>query len=72
MPMTDMELMGPNEVGFGLQNHQIQCSIQASTMIRLNRFQPIEPVEKKTEIFTEYFLKNKESKKKTAYDSEFK
>ena len=61
VPRTDLELMGSNQLGFGLQN---QCSIQASTMIRLNRFQLVESVEKKYENFLEYFLKNKESKKK--------
>ena len=69
MPRTDLGLMGPNQVGFGLQN---QCSIQVGTMIRLNRFQPVDLVEKKYEILTKYSLKNKESnKKKMAHDSEF-
>ena len=64
MPRTDLGLMGPNQVGFGLRNHQNQCSIQAGTMIRLNRFQLVNLVEKKYEILTKYSLKNKESNKK--------
>ena len=67
MPRTDLGLMGPNQVGFGLQNHQNQCSIQAGTMIWLNRFQPVDPVEKKSEILTKYSLKNKESSKKNCH-----
>ena len=60
--------MGPSHVGIGLQNHQNQCSIQASSMNRLNRTpigrQLVEPVEKNYEILTEGSLKNKESMKK--------
>ena len=36
-PNIDLELMGPSHVGIGLQNHQNQCSIHASSMNRLNR-----------------------------------
>ena len=71
MPRTDLGLMGPNQVRFRLQNHQNQCSIQAGTMIRLNRFQPVDPIEKKYEILKKDSLKNKESNKKKAHDSEF-
>ena len=72
MPRTDLGFMGPNQVGFGLQNHQNQCSIQAGTMIRLNRFQSVDSVEKKYEILIKYSLKNKESNKnKTTHDYEF-
>ena len=71
MPRTDLGLMGPNQVGFGLQNHQNQCFIQASTMIQPNWFQPVDVVEKKYEILTKYSLKNKESNKKIVHYSDF-
>ena len=67
MPRTDIGLMG-----FGLPNHQNQCSIQAGTMIRLNRFQLIDLVEKKIENLKNYSLKNKESNKKMAHYFEFR
>ena len=63
MPKNDLRLISPNQVGFGLQNHQNQCSIKAGTMIQLNRFQSVDLVEKKCEILKNYSLKNKESKK---------
>ena len=36
-PKMYLELMGPSHVGFGLQNHQNQCSIQVGPTNRLNR-----------------------------------
>ena len=68
MARTDLEWMGLNHKGYGLQNHQNQCSIQDGLMIR------IQLVVKKSKIFIEYFLNNKESKKKkkTAGDFEFR
>ena len=72
-PKTNLELMGPIHVGFGLQNHQYQCSIQVDSMNRLDRMPTGRAVEKFFENLTECFLKNKESnKKKTESDSEFR
>ena len=76
MPRTHLELMGPNQVGFGFQNHKNQCSMQVGTMIWLNRF-PTGRVglEKKFENLKKCFLKSKESKKKkkkeTVHDFDF-
>ena len=54
MPRTDLRLMGLNQVGFELQNHQNQCSIQAGIMIRLNWFLPVELAEKNFENLIEF------------------
>ena len=37
LPKTDLNLRGPSHIGFGLQNHQNQCSIQAGPTNQLNR-----------------------------------
>ena len=56
--------MGLNQVGFGLQNHQNQWSIQAGTMIWMNRFPTGLDSCDKLENLIECFLKSNESKKK--------
>ena len=38
---------------------------------KLKLWGPVEPIEKNYEILTEFFLKNKESIKKTVHNSEF-
>ena len=37
LPKVKMELMGPNQIGFGLQNHKKQRSTQAGPTNRLNQ-----------------------------------
>ena len=64
MPRTDLGLMGLNQVGFGPQNQQKQCSTQASPTNRLYSSQLVDPIEKKSEFLRKYSLKNKESNKK--------
>ena len=63
MPRIDLELMGPNQVGFGLQNQQKQCSTQASPN-RLYNSQLVDLIEKNSEFLRKYSLKNKEFNKK--------
>ena len=70
MPTTDLGLMGLNQVGFGPQNQQKQCSTQAGPMNRLYSSQMVDLTEKKYENFKECSLKNKESKNKV-HDFEF-
>ena len=71
-PRTDLELMGPNQVGFGLKNQQKQFSTQAGSMNRLYSSQLVDLTEKKYEFLRKYSLKNKESKKKRAHNFKFR
>ena len=56
----------PNQVGFGPQNQQKQCSMQAGPMNRLYSSQLVDLIEKKFENLTKCYLKNKESIKRNS------